>query len=137
MLSGLLAITFGIAVIVFLRSVTAVSERSVRVKLDILGADFMVLPQAASVDDYYAADIDAPTFPEEHGERPATSMLPGVDNPSPKLARRTRIAGVPIVLTGIQSANDLAAKPTWQFSGLAGAVATGILLAGDVINRLP
>ena len=124
MLSGLLAITFGIAVIVGLRSITVVSERSVRVKLDSLGANIMVLPQAASVDDYYAADIDAPTFPEAYVERLATSMLPGVDNLSPKLARRTRINGVAIVLTGILPANELAAKPIWQSSGLAGAELT-------------
>lgn len=124
MLSGLLAITFGIAVIVGLRSITVVSERSVRVKLDSLGANIMVLPQAASVDDYYAADIDAPTFPEEYVERLATSMLPGVDNLSPKLTRRTRINGVAIVLTGILPANELAAKPIWQSSGLAGAELT-------------
>jgi putative ABC transport system permease protein len=124
MLSGLLAITFGIAVIVGLRSITVVSERSVRVKLDSLGANIMVLPQAASVDDYYAADIDAPTFPEEYLERLATSMLPGVDNLSPKLTRRTRVNGVPIVLTGILPANELAAKPIWQSSGLAGAELT-------------
>jgi putative ABC transport system permease protein len=121
MLSGLLAITFGIAVIVGLRSITVVSERSVRVKLDSLGANIMVLPQAASVDDYYAADIDAPTFPEEYVERLSTSMLPGVDNLSPKLTRRTRVNGIPIVLTGILPANELAAKPIWQTSGLAGA----------------
>ena len=124
MLSGLLAITFGIAVIVGLRSITVVSERSVRIKLDSLGANIMVLPQAASVDDYYAADIDAPTFPEEYVERLATSMLPGVDNLSPKLTRRTRINGAAIVLTGILPANELAAKPIWQSSGLAGAELT-------------
>lgn len=124
MLSGLLAITFGVAVIVGLRSITVVSERSVRVKLDSLGANIMVLPQAASVDDYYAADIDAPTFPEEYVERLATSMLPGIDNLSPKLTRRTRVNGIPIVLTGILPANELAAKPIWLSSGLAGAELT-------------
>lgn len=120
MVSGLLAITLGIAVIVGLQSVSDVSKRAVAIKLDNLGANILVLPQAASVDDYYTADIDAPTFPEDYVERLATSMLPGVDNLSPKLTRRVLVAGVPIILTGILPANELASKPIWQSAGLAG-----------------
>lgn len=121
MVSGLLAITLGIATIVGIKSVASVSERAVAIKLDNLGANILVLPQAASVDDYYTADIDAPTFPEEYVERIATSMLPGVDNLSPKLTRRVSVNSVPVVLTGILPANELASKPIWQSSGLAGA----------------
>ena len=121
MVSGLLAITLGIAVIVAIQSVAAVSERAVKIKLDNLGANILVLPQVASVDDYYAADIDAPTFPEDYVERVATSMLPGVDNLSPKLTRRVKIGSVPVILTGILPANELASKPIWQSAGLAGA----------------
>jgi putative ABC transport system permease protein len=121
MMSGLLAITLGIAVIVGIQSVTAVSERAVKIKLDNLGANILVLPQAASVDDYYTADIDAPTFPEDYVERVATSMLPGVDNLSPKLTRRVKVGDVPVILTGILPANELASKPIWQSAGLAGA----------------
>jgi putative ABC transport system permease protein len=73
------------------------------------------------VDDYYSADIDAPTFPEEYVERIATSMLPGVDNLSPKLSRRIKVSGYPIVLTGIMPSNELASKPIWQASGLMAA----------------
>jgi len=120
MVSGLLAITLGIAVIVGIRSVSAVSERAVKIKLDNLGSNILVLPQAASVDDYYAADIDAPTFPEEYVERVATSMLAGVDNLSPKLTRRVKVDGVPVILTGVLPANELASKPIWQSAGLAG-----------------
>ena len=120
MISGLLAITLGIAVIVGIQSVSDVSKRAVAIKLDNLGANILVLPQAASVDDYYTADIDAPTFPEDYVERLATSMLPGVDNLSPKLTRRVKVAGVPIILTGILPANELASKPIWQSAGLAG-----------------
>jgi len=121
MMSGLLAITLGIAVIVGIQSVASVSERAVAIKLDNLGANILVLPQAASVDDYYTADIDAPTFPEEYVERVATSMLPGVDNLSPKLTRRVKIGAVPVILTGILPANELASKPIWQSAGLDGA----------------
>lgn len=121
LVSGLLTITLGIAVIVGIESVTTVSRQMVAQKLDLLGANILVLPQAASVDDYYAADIDAPTFPEEYVERIATSMLPGVDNLSPKLSRRVKVSGYPVVLTGIMPSNELASKPIWQASGLMAA----------------
>ena len=121
MISGLLAITLGIAVIVGIQSIAAVSERAVKIKLDNLGANILVLPQAASVDDYYTADIDAPTFSEDYVERIATSMLAGVDNLSPKLTRRVKVGDVPVVLTGILPASELASKPIWQSAGLAGA----------------
>ena len=120
LVSALLAITLGVAVIVEIQSVSIVSEKAIKVKLDNLGANIMVLPQAASVDDYYSADIDAPTFPEEYVERLATSTLPGVDNLSPKLTRRIKINDVPVILTGILPANELAAKPIWQSAGLVG-----------------
>ncbi len=121
MVSGLLAITLGIAVIVAIQSVTSVSRQVVARKLDLLGANIMVLPQGAAVDDYYTADVDAPTFPEEYVERIASSMIPGVDNMSPKLSRRIEIEGTSAILTGILPANELASKPIWQASGLMGA----------------
>jgi len=52
LISGLLAITLGIGVIVGIRSVAVVSEKAVAVNLDNLGANILVLPQGASVDDY-------------------------------------------------------------------------------------
>lgn len=121
LISALIGITIGIAVIVGIQSVATVSEKAVSVNLDNLGANILVLPQAASVDDYYSADIDAPTFPEDYVERLATSMLPGVDNYSPKLTRRVKVGDVPVILTGILPANEIAAKPIWQSSGLTGA----------------
>ena len=77
LVSALLAITLGIAVVVGIQTVSVVSEKAVNVKLDNLGANILVLPQAASVDDYYSAEIDAPTFPESYVERVVTSALPG------------------------------------------------------------
>ncbi len=121
LISGLLAITLGIAVIVAIQSITSVSRQVVAKKLDLLGANIMVLPQGATVDDYFSADVDAPTFPEEYVERIATSMIPGVDNMSPKLSRRIEIDGSSVILTGILPANELVSKPIWQASGLMGA----------------
>src|ERR1035437_7575184 len=121
LVSGLMAIILGIAVIVGIRSVTTFSEKAVAVKLDNLGANIMVLPQGASADDYYTADIDAPTFPENYVERIVSSNLAGVDNLSPKLSRRVTIGKEKYVLTGILPANEVASKPLWQTAGIKGA----------------
>lgn len=120
LISGLLAITLGIGVIVGIRTISVVSEKAVAINLDNLGANILVLPQAASVDNYYAADIDAPTFPESYVEKLVTSTLPGVDNLSPKLTRRVNVNGQKIVLTGILPKSEIASKPIWQSGGLMG-----------------
>jgi putative ABC transport system permease protein len=115
-----MTIILGIAVIVGIRSITTSSEKAVAIKLDNLGANILVLPQGASTDDYYAADIDAPTFPEEYVDRIMSSSLSGVDNLSPKLSRRINIGSESVVLTGILPKNEVASKPLWQSSGLMG-----------------
>lgn len=120
LISGLLAITLGIAVIVGIRSVSVVSEKAVAVNLDNLGANILVLPQASNVDNYYSADIDAPTIPEEYVDRIISSNLQGVDNLSPKLTRRIKIGNENVVLTGILPKNEITSKPMWQQSGLLG-----------------
>jgi len=118
--SGLLAITLGIGVIIGIRTISVVSEKAVAINLDNLGANILVLPQAASIDDYYSADIDAPTFPESYVEKIVSSTLPGVDNMSPKLTRSVKIGEEKIVLTGILPKSEIASKPIWQQSGLLG-----------------
>jgi putative ABC transport system permease protein len=135
LISALLGITLGIAVIVGIQSVASVSETAVKVSLDNLGANIMVLPQAASVDDYYSADIDAPTFPEDYVERLSTSMLPGVDNLSPKLTRRTKLNDVSVILTGILPASELASKPIWQMAGLEGGANSVACDPNNVANQ--
>ena len=121
LISGLLAITLGIAVIVAIQSVSVVSEQNVARNLDNLGANILVLPQAASIDDYYTSDIDAPTLPMDYVERILTSTIAGVDNMSPKLTRRVKVGDQSVVLTGILPKSEIASKPIWQSSGLTGA----------------
>ncbi|HQO78459.1 MAG TPA: ABC transporter permease [Thermodesulfobacteriota bacterium] len=135
LISGLLAITLGIGVIVGIRSVALVSEKAVAINLDNLGANILVLPQGATVDDYYTADIDAPTFSEDYVERVVTSTLPGVDNLSPKLTRRISIGGHSIVLTGILPGSEIASKPIWQTAGLVGAALETTCAPGAVANQ--
>lgn len=120
LISSLMAIVIGIGVIVGIRTINVYSEKAVAVKLDNLGANILVLPQATSIDDYYTADIDAPTIPEEYVEKILTSSLPGVDNLSPKLTRRVDVGSKKIVLTGILPSSELASKPLWQSTGLFG-----------------
>ena len=120
LISGLLTMTVGIAVIVAIRSVSIVSERAVAVKLDNLGANILVLPLGANIDDYYSADIDAPTFSESFVNRIVSSTLPGIDNMSPKLSRRIKIGRENVVLTGLLPKSEIASKPLWQKTGLIG-----------------
>jgi putative ABC transport system permease protein len=120
LITGLLAITLGIAVIVAIQSVSVVSEQNVARNLDNLGANILVLPQGASIDDYYTCDIDAPTLPMDYVERILTSTISGVDNMSPKLTRRVKAAGQDVVLTGILPKSEIASKPLWQTAGLIG-----------------
>jgi len=120
LISGILAITLGIAVIVAIQSISVVSKQNVAKKLDNLGANILVLPLGGSIDDYYTSDIDAPTMPMDYVERVLTSTLPGVDNMSPKLTRRVKIGEISIVLTGILPKSEIASKPLWQTAGLVG-----------------
>ncbi|OFX32338.1 MAG: hypothetical protein A2X08_03910 [Bacteroidetes bacterium GWA2_32_17] len=117
LISSLMAIIIGIGVIVGIRTINVYSEKAVAVKLDNLGANILVLPQAASIDDYYTSDIDAPTIPMEYVERILTSDIKGVDNMSPKLTRRITINNKKFVLTGIQPKDEIASKPLWQTTG--------------------
>ncbi len=117
LISSLMAIVIGIGVIVGIRTINVYSEKAVAVKLDNLGANILVLPQGASIDDYYTADIDAPTIPSEYVEKILTSDLKGVDNLSPKLTRRITIGNKKFVLTGIQPKDEIASKPLWQTTG--------------------
>jgi len=117
LVSSLMAIVIGIGVIVGIRTINVFSEKAIAVKLDNLGANILVLPQAASIDDYYTSDIDAPTIPMEYVEKILTSDIKGVDNLSPKLTRRITIGNKKFVLTGIQPKNEIASKPLWQTTG--------------------
>ncbi len=135
LISGLLAIVLGIAVIVGIRSISVVSEKAVAVNLDNLGANILVLPQASNVDNYYAADIDAPTIPEEYVDRVVSSNLAGVDNLSPKLTRRTKVGSETVVLTGILPKNEISSKPLWQQSGLLGNEIVTTCAPNNQVNK--
>ncbi len=65
-LSNSLAILLGVAALVAIRHITVASEQDVSHQLSDLGANILVLPQEATLQDYYAADQNSGTLPEEH-----------------------------------------------------------------------
>jgi putative ABC transport system permease protein len=118
-LTSFIAILLGIIVIVAVKSVSNSSEKAVAIQLDNLGANILVLPQTTTIDNYYAADINAPEMPEDYVDRVTSSTIKGVDNMSPKLSSRMEIEGYSFVLTGILPRNELASKPIWQTAGFS------------------
>ena len=74
----------------------------------------LVLPKAASLQDYYSADQNGMTLPEEHVAQIMLAGLTGVEKLSPRLC-------VPVVLEGANTDSDrypaqteFEAKETWQ-----------------------
>ncbi|UCE18789.1 MAG: ABC transporter permease [Gemmatimonadota bacterium] len=134
-ITSFIAILLGIIVIVAVKSVSNSSEKAVAIQLDNLGANILVLPQTTTIDNYYAADINAPEMPEEYVERIASSTIQGVDNMSPKLSARIFVEDYSLVLTGILPKNELASKPIWQTVGFSDP---GLMAACDpnnIVNR--
>jgi putative ABC transport system permease protein len=118
-LTSFIAILLGIIVIVAVKSVSNSSEKAVAIQLDNLGANILVLPQTTTIDNYYAADINAPEMPEDYVDRITGSTIKGVDNMSPRLSARVEVENYSLVLTGILPKNELASKPIWQTAGFS------------------
>jgi hypothetical protein len=134
-LTSFIAILLGIIVIVAVKSVSNSSEKAVAIQLDNLGANILVLPQATTIDNYYAADINAPEMPEDYVERIASSTIPGVDNMSPKLSARIKVKDYSLVLTGILPRNELASKPIWQTAGFADPELQAACDPSNIMNK--
>ena len=113
-----LAIILGIAVIVTINTVTTYSEKAISKELDALGANILILPQGATLVDYYSADLQVGELPEEYVTLLTTSNLEGLDNLSPKLSVPVNISGYQITLTGILPKNEFQSKASWQGSGI-------------------
>ena len=118
MITCLLAILLGVAALVAIRTITHHSELAVASELDALGANVLILPKGASVQDYYAADMHGETLPEEYVERIAMSDLEGVDNLSPKLSIPMYMGGGQITVTGILPKSEFQAKAAWGGAGI-------------------
>ena len=66
--------------IVAVKNITVFSEKAVARELDMLGANILVLPKSASVQDYYRADMQEEQFPEDYVDRLTMSDIQGLDN---------------------------------------------------------
>ncbi|MEX2309645.1 MAG: FtsX-like permease family protein [Pirellulales bacterium] len=114
MVTCLLAITLGVTALVAIRSVTLYSECAVAEQMEALGANVLLLPQAASLHDYYSADAHGATLPEEYATQLALANLEGVQKISPKLSVPAELGGRRITLTGILPQSEFEAKAGWQ-----------------------
>jgi putative ABC transport system permease protein len=118
MLTCLVAILLGVTALVAIRTVTTFSELAVARELDALGANVLILPKGASLQDYYAADLHGETLPEEYVDRIALSNLQGVDNLSPKLCVPIPFGSRTVTLTGILPKSEFQGKAAWAGAGI-------------------
>ncbi|MDM4015089.1 ABC transporter permease [Roseiconus lacunae] len=123
MITSLLAVTLGVMALVAIQNIAVFSQRKIAGDMESLGANVLVLPPNASLQDYYAADMHGETMPEEFVTRLAFARLPGVENLAPKLCVETSTSGQEITVTGILPRSEYQAKSAWQGLGmLTGAV---------------
>lgn len=118
MATGLLAVVLGVGALVAMRHVTEFSEREVTRQLSQLGANILILPQQASLQDYYAADLNGQSFPEQHASQILLAGLTGVERLSPKLCVPARVRDQAVTLTGILPQTEFAAQTAWQAATL-------------------
>ncbi len=116
--TSFLAILLGITVIVAIKNISFYSEKAVAKELDALGANILILPKAATVQDYYSADMQDDVIPEEYVTTLATSDLEGLDNLSPKLSVPVTVGSRTITLTGILPKEEFQAKAAWAGAGI-------------------
>ena len=129
--TGFLAILLGIAVVVSIKNITFYSEKAVARELDALGANVLVLPKSASIQDYYTADMQDDELPEEYVTTLTLSDLQGLDNLSPKLSVPVTVQGRNFTLTGILPKSEFRAKAMWQGAGIFARPAEG---CGDIAD---
>jgi putative ABC transport system permease protein len=118
LLTSFVAILLGITVIVSIKNISHYSELAVAREMDTLGANVLILPKSATLQDYYASDLQSETIPEEYVTQLAMSDLAGLDNISPKLSMPVELQGKTFTLTGILPKNEFQAKAAWGGAGV-------------------
>jgi len=118
MLTIFLGILLGITTIVAIKSITFYSEKAVARELDTLGANVLILPKTATLQDYYSADMHNEFIPEDYVLRLTMSNIEGVDNMSPKLCVPVELADRKYTLTGILPKSEFTAKAAWAGAGI-------------------
>ena len=118
LLTSFVAILLGITVIVSIKNITSYSEGAIAQEMDSLGANVLVLPKSATLQEYYRADLQSETIPEEYVTQLAMANLEGIDNVSPKLSVPVQLQNKPFTLTGILPAREFQAKMSWSGAGI-------------------
>jgi len=116
--SSSLAILLGVAAFVAIRHVTVFSEENVSEKLSSLGANILILPKGASLQDYYSADQNGESLPEENVSEVFLAGLTGVEKVTPKLNVPAKVGDSNITLTGILPQSEFEAQASWQTANL-------------------
>ncbi|HRA88419.1 MAG TPA: ABC transporter permease, partial [Planctomycetaceae bacterium] len=116
--SSSIAILLGVAALVAIRHVTVHSEQEVSRQLTSLGANILILPKDASLQNYYAADRNGLTLPEEHVFEVLMAGLPGVEKVTPKLSMPASLGGLDVTLTGILPQSEFTAQAAWQTAAM-------------------
>lgn len=130
--TSFVAVLLGIAVVVSIKNITFFSQKAVAQELDALGANILILPKSASVQDYYSADMQDDQIPEEYVSTLTLSDLQGLDNLSPKLSVPIEMGGRRFTLTGILPKSEFRAKALWQGAGLFSRPLEGCGTVADV-----
>lgn len=118
LLTSGLTIFLGVASVVAIRHVTVHAEAEASRQLSQLGANVLVLPADVSLQDYYSADQNGKTLPEEHVSEILMSGFTGVEKVSPKLNVPVELMGQTVNLTGILPQTEFQAQAAWQTIGL-------------------
>ncbi len=116
-----LAILLGVAALVAIRHVTVHSEQEISQQLADLGANILILPKDTTLQDYYAADQNGATLPEEYVAEIYLAGLTGVEQISPRLNIEADLGDLAVTLTGILPQSDLKAQSAWQTTMLFSA----------------
>jgi putative ABC transport system permease protein len=117
MITSLLAIALGVTALVAIRHITVFSEQEVKHQLSELGANILILPPAASLQDYYSADVNGGTLLEEHVSTVLLANLAGVEKLSPKLCTSVKVGGKDVILTGVLPQSEMNTQ-AWQSVGM-------------------
>ena len=118
MITIVFGIFLGITTVVAIKTISHYSEKAVARELDTLGANILVLPKSATLQDYYTADMHEDVIPEEYVLRLTLSDAQGVDNLSPKLSVPIELQGRTFTLTGILPKSEFTAKAAWAGAGI-------------------
>lgn len=125
LLAASLAIVLSVGALVAIRHITAFSEQAVGHQLEQLGANILILPESATLQDYYSADLTDRTLPESHVSTVLLANLPGVEQLSPRLCVSTTVVDRPVTVTGILPQSEFEASAAWQSVGMFGQQSKG------------